>query len=140
MNENNIPRWNLDSLYPSLASTEYKNDLLELEETFSKLQVQLDAPKSDFPAWLNSYLALLNKEAFLLKTLGAYAYIIYSTDTTNPAYMNNLNLMDKYDTQAQQIFIKFSTIFLQSTVIFLFSAFNLPFSTSISSFSLTTPG
>ena len=110
MNENNIPRWNLDSLYPSLNSTEYKNDLLELEETFSKLQVQLDAPKSDFPAWLNSYLALLNKEAFLLKTLGAYAYIIYSTDTTNPAYMNNLNLMDKYDTQAQQIFIKFSTI------------------------------
>lgn len=110
MNENNIPRWNLDSLYPSLDSTEYKNDLLELEETFSKLQVQLDAPKSDFPAWLNSYLALLNKEAFLLKTLGAYAYIIYSTDTTNPAYMNNLNLMDKYDTQAQQIFIKFSTI------------------------------
>lgn len=110
MNENNIPRWNLDSLYPSLDSTEYKNDLLELEETFSKLQVQLDAPKSDFPAWLNSYLALLNKEAFLLKTLGAYAYIIYSTDTTNPAYMNNLNLMDKYDTRAQQIFIKFSTI------------------------------
>lgn len=110
MNENNIPRWNLDSLYPSLDSTEYKKDLLELEETFSKLQVQLDAPKSDFPAWLNSYLALLNKEAFLLKTLGAYAYIIYSTDTTNPAYMNNLNLMDKYDTQAQQIFIKFSTI------------------------------
>lgn len=110
MNENNIPRWNLDSLYPSLDSTEYKNDLLELEETFSKLQVQLDAPKSDFPAWLNSYLVLLNKETFLLKTLGAYAYIIYSTDTTNPAYMNNLNLMDKYDTQAQQIFIKFSTI------------------------------
>lgn len=110
MNENNIPRWNLDSLYPSLDSTEYKKDLLELEETFSKLQVQLDAPKSDFPAWLNSYLALLNKEAFLLKTLGAYSYIIYSTDTTNPAYMNNLNLMDKYDTQAQQIFIKFSTI------------------------------
>ena len=110
MNENNIPRWNLDSLYPSLTSTEYKNDLLELEETLSKLQVQLDASKSDFPAWLNSYLALLNKEAFLLKTLGAYAYIIYSTDTTNPAYMNNLNLMDKYDTQAQQIFIKFSTI------------------------------
>ena len=40
---------------------------------------------------MNSYIDLLNKESSLLKTLQAFAYIIYSTDTTNPLFMNNLN-------------------------------------------------
>lgn len=110
MNEIKTPRWNLNSLYPDLDSNEYKNDLAELEATFAKIKAHLQAEKSDFPAWLNSYIDLLNKETGLLKTLGAYAYIIYSTDTTNAAYMNNLNLIDKYDSEAKQLYISFSTI------------------------------
>lgn len=111
MSNNNIPRWNLDSLYPSLDSKEYKNDLSELENTFSLLQDMLNkADKNDFPEWLNSYIDLLNKESSLLKTLQAFAYIIYSTDTTNPLFMNNLNKMDDYDAQSTQLYIKFSEI------------------------------
>ena len=110
MKEIKTPRWNLDSLYPSLDSKEYKNDIAELEKTFLAVQKHLDSDKTDFSTWLNSYLDFLNKESYLRKTLGAYAYIVYSTDTTNPVYMNNLNLIDKYDTQAKQLEVKFSTI------------------------------
>ncbi len=115
MSNNNIPRWNLDSLYPSLDSKEYKNDLSELENTFSLLQDMLNkADKNNFPEWLNSYINLLNKESSLLKTLQAFAYIIYSTDTTNPLFMNNLNKMDDYDAQSTQLYIKFSEILAEN--------------------------
>lgn len=114
MSENNIPRWNLNSLYPSLNSKEYKNDLAELEKTFSEIHKLLNADKNDFSQWLNNYINLLNKEVFLFKTLSAYAYIIYSTDTTNQVYMNNLNLMEKYESQSIQLSIRFSSILAEN--------------------------
>ena len=114
MSENNIPRWNLNSLYPSLNSNEYKNDLAELEKTFSEIHELLNADKNDFSQWLNNYINLLNKEVFLFKTLSAYAYIIYSTDTTNQVYMNNLNLMEKYESQSIQLSIRFSSILAEN--------------------------
>lgn len=112
--KNEIPRWNLDSIYPSLNSNEYKNDVAKLENLFSELKMQLSTQKNDFSLWLNDFLKLLNEEYYLLKTLSAYAYIIYSTDTTNPLYMNNLNLMNKYETQSHQIYIKFSDILFKN--------------------------
>ena len=114
MSENIIPRWNLNSLYPSLNSNEYKNDLAELEKTFSEIHELLNADKNDFSQWLNNYINLLNKEVFLFKTLSAYAYIIYSTDTTNQVYMNNLNLMEKYESQSIQLSIQFSSILTEN--------------------------
>ena len=114
MSENIIPRWNLNSLYPSLNSNEYKKDLAELEKTFSEIHELLNADKNDFSQWLNNYINLLNKEVFLFKTLSAYAYIIYSTDTTNQVYMNNLNLMDKYESQSIQLSIQFSSILAEN--------------------------
>ena len=114
MSENIIPRWNLNSLYPSLNSKEYKNDLAELEKTFSEIHELLNADKNDFSQWLNNYINLLNKEVFLFKTLSAYAYIIYSTDTTNQVYMNNLNLMEKYESQSIQLSIRFSSILAEN--------------------------
>lgn len=114
MSENIIPRWNLNSLYPSLNSNEYKNDLAELEKTFSEILELLNADKNDFSQWLNNYINLLNKEVFLFKTLSAYAYIIYSTDTTNQVYMNNLNLMEKYESQSIQLSIRFSSILAEN--------------------------
>lgn len=114
MSENIIPRWNLNSLYPSLNSNEYKKDLAELEKTFSEIHELLNADKNDFSQWLNNYINLLNKEVFLFKTLSAYAYIIYSTDTTNQVYMNNLNLMEKYESQSIQLSIRFSSILAEN--------------------------
>ena len=111
MNENDfIPRWNLDSLYTSLDSNEYKNDLKSLEEIFAQIEKELENPLPDFCGWINNFIDLLNKEEYLLKSLNAYAYCIFSTDTTNQNSMNNINLMDEYSARHKQLMIGFSEI------------------------------
>lgn len=111
MNEKDfIPRWNLDSLYISLDSNEYKKDLKYLEEIFAQIKKELENPQTDFFIWLNGLIDLLNKAEYLIKTLNAYAYCIFSTDTTNQSYMNNINLMDEYISCHKQLMIGFSDI------------------------------
>ena len=71
-NENSIPRWNLDSLYSSLNSDEYKKDLNTLNQIFTDMQDSLNCGNelnsSDFCRWLNDFIDLLNRETALLKT------------------------------------------------------------------------
>ncbi len=117
MTENNIiPRWNLDSIYKELSSPEYKADLDVLKSLIKKLDVELTDCGDDkmtgesFNAFLNSFLEDYNQLLSLSKTIGAYSYIIYSTDTTNPEYMNNLNLIDKITTDEEQLAIKLSAV------------------------------
>lgn len=111
MNEKDfIPRWNLNSLYTALDSNEYKNDLKSLEELFEQIKKELEKPLTDFSSWLNSFIDLLNKEEYLIKTLNAYAYCVFSTDTTNQSCMNNINLMDEYSARHKQLMIGFSDI------------------------------
>ena len=113
-NENSIPCWNLDSLYSSLNSDEYKKDQNSLNQIFTDMQNSLNCGNelnsSDFCRWLNDFIDLLNRETALLKTLNAYAYCIYSTDTTNQDFMNNLNLMEDYESRHKQIFMQFSEL------------------------------
>lgn len=109
-NEFKTPRWNLDSLYHSLDTEEYKNDIANLENIFIEIKNHLMNVSQDFSQWLKKYIDLDNQKTYLLKTLSAYAYIIYSTDTTHQEYMNNLNRMDDYDAESKQLFIQFSAI------------------------------
>lgn len=114
IDNNKTPKWNLDSLYTSLDSEEYKKDITDLEDCFEKIKKHLSLEISDFSTWLKQYLDLDNQKTYLLKTLSAYAYIIYSTDTTNQSYMNNLNRMEDYDSECKQLFIKFSSLLCEN--------------------------
>lgn len=115
MKENNfVPRWNLGQLYENLSSAAYTDDLEKLRVLIKKLDDQLSSCGDDkmlqesFNVFLNSFLADYNEMLSLLKSLSAYAYIIYSTDTTNPDYMNNLNVMDKIESEQKILFLKVS--------------------------------
>lgn len=111
---NIIPRWNLDSLYKNLECAEYKADLKKLDALLLDVEALLkdktNLSEADFDAFLMKYLEKHNELEALLKTIGAYGYIIYSTDTTNPVYMNNLNLIDDYSAKNVNLYISFSTI------------------------------
>lgn len=108
---NDIPLWNLDSIYPNLHSDEYNKDLDSLKQQINEMNDFLDGfVENHFDAFLKEYICRKNQLVYLAKSLGAYAYIIYSTDTTNPEYMNNLNLMDDFSTQLGQLEVKFSTL------------------------------
>lgn len=123
MDENNeIPVWNLDSLYPSLESDEYKNDLSKCNSLFENIEqliqnadefIRREDSNFDFPSWLKSFFDAKSEHTALLKTLGAYAYVIYSTDTTCTKYLNNLDAIEKLGIRENDILVQFSAILVR---------------------------
>ncbi|MBR1911648.1 MAG: M3 family oligoendopeptidase [Treponema sp.] len=122
--QNTIPRWNLDSLFTDIHSEEYKNAVAsytkqmdcvdELLATADRFTREAN-DNFDFPAWLSSYLKAYSEVNATGGTLTAYAYIIYSTDTTNTEYMNNLTSIEEMNVRTQQQELKFSRILLSHT-------------------------
>ena len=118
--ENNIPLWSLDSLYKDLQCSEYKKDFETLNNLIAEMNGILDNTTSsqntdfDFNSFLNDFINKQNELVYLGKTISAYAYIIYSTDTTNTQYMNNLNAVDEISVKLNQLSVKFSTILFEN--------------------------
>jgi oligoendopeptidase F len=117
MKNNDVPTWNLDSIYKGIDSDEYKKALKdyssymeELEQHLKIAEEQTNKKDIDFPSWLDKYLTLFIKFNDLETTLGAYAYIIYSTDTTNTDYLNNMSTIDEMGLRSGQISIRFNSI------------------------------
>ncbi|MCR5289404.1 MAG: M3 family oligoendopeptidase [Treponema sp.] len=116
------PIWSLDSLYPNLSSKKYKDalhtyyqDMDELDALFKSANTigNIDAHHFDFPLWLHTYLEKINKTGALLESLYAYAYIIYSTDTTNKAYLDNISVMDELQLRFEQQDLQFKALLKQ---------------------------
>ena len=108
---NDIPDWNLDTLFSSLDSSEYKKALAEYTSSMDSIDVLLNkADEYDFCKWLKEYIDEDNKCHALEGTLGGYAYIIYSTDTTNTEYLNNISRIEQMGLRSQQQSLKFASI------------------------------
>ncbi len=117
----NIPRWNLDSIFSSIESDEYKQAVADYASGMDTLESLLDTAKDftkhhndnfDFAAWLAAYLEADNKVTHLAGTLNAYAYVIYSVDTTNTAYLNNIARLEEMGLRAQQQDLAFKSLLL----------------------------
>lgn len=109
------PRWNLESLFTSIESAEYKQALSDYTASMDSIDALLKAAQDknlhfDFASWLSDYLAASDRAGFHSGTLGAYAYIIYSTDTTNTAYLNNLSHIQKLGLRAEQQDLAFKAV------------------------------
>lgn len=114
-----IPNWNLDTLYAGLETPEYKKALADYTASMDEIDSLLDTADKftreannnfDFAAWLATFLEADNKCTALESTLNGYAYIIYSTDTTNTAYLNNISKIEEMSLRSQQQGIKFATM------------------------------
>ncbi|HOS29658.1 MAG TPA: M3 family oligoendopeptidase [Treponemataceae bacterium] len=90
-----IPRWNLDSIYKSSISEEYKRDLLFLDNNLNTIQIHLNTPAKPFGAWLCTFMDLSNKVFSLYESLSAYAYASYSVAATDSEKLNNVSLMQE---------------------------------------------
>lgn len=116
-----IPRWNLDTLFTSIESPEYKQALSDYTSGMDNLDALLENGREmtrnhndnfDFAGWLAAYIEAGNKVGALSHTLSAYAYIIYSTDTTNTAYLNNISRIEELGLRAEQQDLVFKSILL----------------------------
>ena len=124
MNNLNTPRWNLDSIFSSIDSDEYKKALSDYESGMENLENLLASAKKfirtaaenfDFAVWLKSYLEAENHVLTLASSLGAYAYIIYSVDTTNTCYLNNIAKIDEMGLRYEQIELSFRSVLLANS-------------------------
>ncbi len=118
-NNDNVPRWNLDSIYPSLDSPEYKKALEDYKKGMDELDSLFDSAKKlyaessdnfDFALWLSTYLPVADRVGALEESLAAYAYLIYSVDTTNKKYLDNMSLIDELGLRSQKQELVFRSI------------------------------
>ena len=114
-----VPVWNLDSIFPSIECEEYKAALSENNSLFENAEQLAETAENftreqngnfDFPLWLKTFLENYEKLTASIMTLGAYAYVIYSTDTTNTSYLNNLDSIEKLEIRLNDIEVKFTRI------------------------------
>lgn len=114
-----VPRWNLDSIYPSLESPEYKKALEDYKKGMDELDSLFDSAKKlyaegsenfDFALWLSTYLPLADRVGALEESLAAYAYLIYSVDTTSKKCLDNMALIDELGLRSQKQELTFRSI------------------------------
>ena len=121
MSNTTVPRWNLDDIFPSISSDEYKQAVADYAAGMDTLETLLDTAKDftkrhndnfDFPAWLAAFLAADDTVSALAGTLNAYAYAVYSVDTTNTAYLNNIAAIEEMGLRARQQDLAFKSLLL----------------------------
>ena len=117
----NAPRWNLDSIFSGIESTEHQKALKDYESTMDSIDTLLDTAHTftkeantnfDFASWLSTILDEQNKKLSLERTLGAYAYLLYSTNTTKPEYLNNISHIEEISIRSEQQNLRMSTLLL----------------------------
>jgi pepF/M3 family oligoendopeptidase len=105
------PRWNLSSLYPDINTPEYADHVARYRSLLDEGDSLLAAAETltsgageggfDFPLWLSRYLELEDRLGETEESLSAFAYTLYSTDTTNTAYINNLSRLEEMELRSK---------------------------------------
>lgn len=110
-----VPRWDLNSIFSSIDSPEYKSAVSDYETGMEKLENLLKtANRFNFCFWLKGFLDAQEKVLELAQSLGAYAYIIYSVDTTNTAFLNNISQIDELSLRLNKIDLDFKSILVKN--------------------------
>ena len=78
---NDLPRWSLDTIYPSVDSQEFSDDLDKVRSLASALAAEPD-------------LALFDELTALMVNLDAYVSALISTDSENEAYLKALSAVE----------------------------------------------
>lgn len=122
------PRWNLNSLYSSFKGKDYLAALKSVDtqtkqmEDVLKLVTKPFKSATTFSKWLYDFLPSYNNLFALYESLSAYAYLVYSTDTTNPENLNNISLIDEKGLLIRNIDMHFRKV-LSENASFLSSFF-----------------
>ena len=109
-----LPRWNLQNIYPSLNSKEYKTDIELFKNLLRELKLQIEKITSKELEreekalyWLKSSLILLDKTYDLKQNLETYAYLIYSTNSYNKLAIEKINLIESISIPLNRIIVTF---------------------------------
>ncbi len=111
---NETPLWNLDSIFKSINDKEYLDAVKNYDIGMNDLLNRCKNVDSDFENWLKDYLIKEDEVLGLGQTLNAYSYIIYSVDTTNTSFLNNISTIDEMGLKMTEVDLKFKKVLVQN--------------------------
>lgn len=110
-----VPRWNLSAIYSGFDGTDYTEALHTLDELLDKQQKLLKTAASlketnadTFANQLVRCIKARNECGALFESLNAFAYSMYSVNTTDAAALNNMALIDEKALRIHEADILFS--------------------------------
>ena len=99
MDLSSVPVWNLSNIFEDFNSVKYRETLAGFGESIEKLNSLLsEGPSTDkaiLEKDLTSIIKIYNKAGAAYEELLSYTYCIYSTDTSNPDAMTELNRVEE---------------------------------------------
>lgn len=124
MSDLNTPRWDLSSLFESIDCEKYRKTLSDYQNGIEELEKKLNSSSFESPLeksfmiesefhtelhaqWLSDFMKIYNNHIALENTLSCFAYIIYSTDTTNVSYLNNLSKIEELALESEKLSLRF---------------------------------
>ncbi len=103
--------WNLDKLYTSLESEEFKKDLKTAENKIDQLSLWLNinlSSNNDITKKLEFYIDFINETGLTLSRLGEYCQLLLSTDSENANALRSLETMENLDSKLKPCETKFA--------------------------------
>lgn len=100
MNNEKLPKWDLESIYPSVESKEFLNDV----EKVYALSGELKKKSKDKDASILSILKVYDELAAYVINVGTYTYTSFSVDTTNPAVISAMGKSEKAEIASRDAF------------------------------------
>jgi len=108
-----LPHWDLQSIYPSITSKEFEDDLLSLPVLVSALREHLMdtiVKKASLNSWLQVAIQQYQHLWDTLATLGAYANALLTVNTSDDTAMRGLNKVEAASLDVQAIHVQFLNI------------------------------
>ncbi len=99
--EKKPPRWSLDSVFRGFEDPAYGAAKENLGRLAAEYLAHLDRasggklPPEGFASWLAGALSLQERLSTLARTLEAYCGVVYTTDTSNPKAMAEINAVEE---------------------------------------------
>ncbi|MBQ0070809.1 MAG: M3 family oligoendopeptidase [Spirochaetales bacterium] len=94
MNNEKLPKWDRESIYPSVNSEEFRADIQKVYVLSDELKRVSSDPSSSILSILQAY----DAAAAVVSNVGSYAYTSFSVDTTNPAVLTAMGNAEKAET------------------------------------------
>ena len=96
MSKEKLPKWDLESIYPSVTSPEFEGDIKKIHELSENLKTLSSDKSASILSILNLYDTLMD----VLETVGSYTYTSFSVNTTDSDVLAAMGKAEKAETAA----------------------------------------
>lgn len=103
--------WNLDSIYTSFDSDDFKGDMKQLEkyiDAINELNINNWENDKNSVSKIEEFLRLNNEYKKIYSKVSSYAYLIMSADFQNMEAVNILDNIENINSELTEIFVRFS--------------------------------